>query len=654
VTLTRDVGTVTMDLNSIEQIELSARGGTDNIVVGDLTGTGVTQVAIDLASPPGSGTGDGAADSVTVNATQGDDHITVLGQGGSLTVTGLPETVTISGSEATDALVVAGGAGNDTLSAATLPAGNTVLTLDGGSGNDTIIGSQGDDILLGGDGNDIVTGGRGNDTARLGAGNDTFIWNPGDGSDVVEGEAGTDTLVFNGANLAENFDIEANGSRVRMTRDIGNVVMDLGGVEHIQLNTLGGADTVTVNDLTGTGVTQVAIDLSAPAGSGQGDGASDTVNVSGTAGDDTIKVASSGASVLVNGLPAQVTINGAEPGNDTLVINGQAGNDTIDASRVRAGQVNLTLNGGAGNDTIIGSAGNDLVNGGTGNDVAQLGAGDDTFVWNPGDGSDIVEGQAGNDTLLLNGANINENIDISSNGSRARLTRDIGNVTMDLNGVEHIDVNARGGADTVTVNDLTGTNVSNVNIDLGASIRGADAPADTVVINGTSGDDTITVTNNNGVVTISGLSTEVTISDFEANDRIVINGLGGDDVITASGLTGMLFTANGGDGDDVLIGSPGNDILTGGNGDDVLIGGGGQDVLDGGPGANTVIRSATVAEANSTSGSGTASDGAHAASLAVLGQFAASSFVTAGGDSGTPITDAPPSQQQPLLTQPHA
>ena len=86
---------------------------------------------------------------------------------------------------------------------------------------------------------------------------------------------------------------------------------------------------------------------------------------------------------------------------------------------------------------------------------------------------------------------------------------------------------------------------------------------------------------------------EVTISNFEANDRIVINGLGGDDAITASGLTGMLFTANGGDGNDVLVGSPGNDILTGGNGDDVLIGGAGQDVLDGGPGNNILIQSAT-------------------------------------------------------------
>ena len=88
----------------------------------------------------------------------------------------------------------------------------------------------------------------------------------------------------------ENMDISANGSRVRLFRDVGNVTMDLNGVEHIQVAALGGADTITVNDLTGTDVKQVNIDLSATPGSGQGDGAADTVIVNGTAGDDTVTV----------------------------------------------------------------------------------------------------------------------------------------------------------------------------------------------------------------------------------------------------------------------------------------------------------------------------------------------------------------------------
>jgi Ca2+-binding RTX toxin-like protein len=551
-------------------------------------------------------------------------------------VTGLPAQVNIDHPEAGDLLTVSGGNGNDTINASSLPADVIGLAIDGGGGTDTIIGSQGADRLLGGDGSDTVVGGRGNDTALLGNGNDTFIWNPGDGSDVVEGQAGTDTLVFNGANIAETMDISANGTQARLSRDVGTITMDLNGVENIEVSALGSADTITVNDLAGTDVKQVSLDLSGTIGSGQGDGAADKVIVNGTAGDDTVTVASSGASVVVNGLAAKVTLAGTEGALDSLTVNGAGGNDTINASGLKAGQVNLTIIGGAGDDKITGSQGDDTVIGGQGNDTALLGAGNDTFVWNPGDASDTVNGQAGDDTLLFKGAAIDESIDISANGGHAKLTRNVATVTMDLDNLETIDVQALGGADTITVSDLSATDVDKVNIDLG----GADGASDTVVLNATNGDDAITIVNNNGVVTVSGLGEDITISNFEASDRIVINGLGGDDVITANGLTGMLLTANGDDGDDILIGSVGNDTLAGGAGDDVLIGGAGIDVLDGGPGNNIVLNAATVAP--------------QAETAALLSQFMASSFVTAGdGHAPTPIADSA-SSQPPLLTQPHA
>ncbi len=535
VKFTRDIANITMDLNGLEHINFTALGGADTITVGDLTGTGVTQVAIDLGGVPGSGVGDGATDSVTVNGTAGNDTVQVTGTGGSVTVAGLPAAVNLTGAEgANDQLVVATLGGNDVINAAGLADGSMRLTIDGGAGNDNITGSQGNDRLIGGDGDDIVNGGRGNDVALLGNGNDTFIWNPGDGSDVVEGQAGTDTLVFNGANIDESIDISANGPRARLSRNVGNIVMDIDGVENIQLATLGGVDNVNVNDLSGTAVKQVAIDLSAVPGSGQGDGVTDTVSVNGTAGDDKISVVTSGSSVVVNGLAAQVTIKGVDAGGDSLVVNGGAGNDSINASGVH-GQVNLTINGGDGNDTITGSAASDFVNGGRGNDVASLGAGDDTFVWNPGDGSDTVDGGTGNDTLVFNGADINEKIDISANGGKVNFTRDVAGITMNLDNVETIDVHGLGGADTITVNDLTATDVNEVKIDLGANGVG-DGSADTIILNATNGDDAITITNDNGVVTVKGLGADVTITDFDANDKIIINGLGGDDVIEASGL----------------------------------------------------------------------------------------------------------------------
>ena len=502
--LTRDVATITMDLNDVERIQINALGGADKITVNNLAATDVKQVDINLAATGGAG--DGAADQVTVNGTDGNDQINVVGAGTSVAVTGLSAQVNINGTEAGDLLTINAGNGNDTINAATLPAGVIGLTIDAGAGNDTVIGSQGKDTILAGDGNDTVTGGRGDDVALLGAGNDTFIWNPGDGSDIVEGQAGTDTLLFNGANIAENIDISANGGRARFFRDVANITMDLDDVENIQFNALGGADNIVVGDLSGTDVKQVNLDLSAQAGSGQGDGAADTVTVNGTQGNDTITVASSGASVVVNGLAAKVTIAGAEGANDSLVVNGQGGNDTINASGLNAGQVKLTINAGAGDDTITGSKGDDLVNGGRWHRLAPSSAlGDDTFVWNPGDGNDTVDGQAGADTLLFNGANIAEKIDISANGGHARLTRDVANITMDLDNVETIDVQAKGGADLITVNDLSQTDVSKVKIDLG----GADGAADTIVLNATNGDDVIVVTNNNGVITVSGLGADV-------------------------------------------------------------------------------------------------------------------------------------------------
>ena len=553
-------------------------------------------VNLDLAGTPGTGTGDGQADTVIVNGTARSDAVQITGSGTSYTVAGLAATVMVQGSEgANDQLVVNALGGNDSVTAAGLPASVVGLSVDGGAGNDTITGGDGNDVLIGGDGDDLIDGGRGNDVAFMGAGNDTFVWNPGDGSDVVEGQGGADTLQFNGSNATENIDLSANGSRLRMFRDVGNVTMDVNGVEQVNVVAMGGADTLTVNDLSGTGVSRINLDLSASPGSGTGDGQADTVIVNGTSGADGIKVFGSASGISVTGLAASVHISGIDPAIDNLTVNALAGNDMVDASGLKANAIALTENGGDGDDDLVGSAGNDLIIGGRGNDMAQMGAGDDTFVWNPGDGSDVVEGQSGNDTLQFNGSNVAENIDLSANGSRLRMFRDVGNVTMDVAGVEQVNVVALGGADTLTVNDLTGTDVTAVNLDL-ASPPGSgtgDGQPDTVIVNGTNGNDTIIVAGDASGVAVLGLAAQVNITGSEAaNDRLTVNALSGDDVVDATGLpAGVIgLTEDGGDGDDVLIGSAGNDTLTGGAGDDVLIGGPGQDVLDGGPGNNILIQ----------------------------------------------------------------
>jgi Ca2+-binding RTX toxin-like protein len=462
-------------------------------------------------------------------------------------------------------------------------------TLDGGDGNDTLAGGTGIETLVGGDGNDSIDGNRGNDAATLGAGDDTFVWDPGDGSDTVEGDDGADTMRFNGAGIAERIDLSANGGRLRFVRDIASITMDTDGVEQVDFNALGGADVVTTNDLTGTDVTKVNVDLGV---NGAGDDASDSVVVNGTAGDDRIAASGSAGAASVTGLAATVNVVHAEPANDTLAIFALGGVDVVDASALAADAIKLTIDGGAGNDRLVGGSGNDSIDGGTGADTAFMGPGDDTFVWDPGEGSDTVEGQAGTDTMRFNGAGVAEKVDLSANGGRLRFVRDIGTITMDTDDVERVDFNALGGIDAVTVNDLTGTDVTKVNVDLGVNGAG-DGAADTVLVNGTAGDDAIDVAGGAGAVNVTGLAAAVTITNAEpANDTLTIDANAGDDVVIAAGLaaTSVKLTVDGDDGDDVVVGSAGDDTLRGEAGDDTLIGGPGQDVLDGGPGNNVLLQ----------------------------------------------------------------
>src|SRR5690606_19518541 len=144
-------------------------------------------------------------------------------------------------------LCVNANGGNDSFSATGNLAGLITITVDGGAGDDTLLGSNGADLLIGGDGNDFVDGQQGNDVVFLGAGDDVFQWDPGDGSDTVEGQAGHDTLQFNGSGANETMDVSANGSRVRFTRNVGNIVMDLDDVEAVEVRMLGGADVFIVN-----------------------------------------------------------------------------------------------------------------------------------------------------------------------------------------------------------------------------------------------------------------------------------------------------------------------------------------------------------------------------------------------------------------------
>ncbi len=254
-------------------------------------------------------------------------------------------------------LVVNANGGDDSFAASGDLASLIALTVNGGFGNDQISGGNGNDTLIGGPGDDEVDGNQGSDSALLGDGSDTFVWDAGDGSDKVEGgtNGAVDRLVFNGADDPESIHLSANGSRATLMRDVGDVTMDLNGIEQVDTNVRGGADTVTVDDLSGTDVTEVGLSLTGSLNPKAGDGADDHVIVNGTEGADTVTLTGNQSDgVTVEGLPALVRIFGPDGPADALAIHALGGNDTVDATGVAAGVVSLTLDGGAGTDVLSG------------------------------------------------------------------------------------------------------------------------------------------------------------------------------------------------------------------------------------------------------------------------------------------------------------
>jgi RTX calcium-binding nonapeptide repeat (4 copies) len=394
--LTRDVGTVALDLAGIETIDLNTFGGADAVTIDDQTATDVFTVNVDLHSSGAAG--DDARDAVTINGTPQDDAAQIATFGGGQTVgalVGLFPFVNISGAEATlDTLTINTLDGNDTIDASSLPAGLVGLTFIGGVGNDTITGAGGDDI---------------------------FVWNPGDGSDSIDGQGGTDTLNFNGSNAPENFAVTKSGSHVRVTRDVGGVVMDVAGVEQLSLALLSGADNMVIDDLAGTALLHVKVKLNQ-------DGQPDHTTVNGTAAGDAITIEGDAANgVTVSGPAATIEVVGSLGVGDGLAVDGLGGNDTIGASDLAGDAVSLTLDGGGGNDLLTG------------------GEGDDTFLYHAGDGNDTVHGHNGNDTLALIGSTSADDVTYNNGVIVAN------GATVSHDGIETQTFDGNGGGDGLAI-----------------------------------------------------------------------------------------------------------------------------------------------------------------------------------------------------------
>ena len=396
---------------------------------------------------------------------------TLLGNGGAVSISGGIATL-----GNTDLIKVLGNGGND------------IIRLDEANGAlpaAQIYGGSGDDTLTGGSGNDILSGDQGNDTLFGGAGNDTLLG--GNGNDVLTGGAGTDHMIG------------------------GN-----------------GDDVLIWNPGDGSDVFE----------GGRG---FDTAQVIGGAAGEVFTVSANGSHVdfeRVSPLPFSIDIASTE----RLVVNMGDGNDTFTATGNLASLINISVDGGAGedtingsngNDTLLGGAGNDRISAGDGNDFvdgdqgtdnAFLGAGDDVFRWDQGDGSDHVDGEAGTDEMVFNGfANAETFTLTAKDGGGALLTRDLGNIAMNLDSIEKVTINAFAGADNIHINDPSGSGVSQIDVNLGLNGAG-DGASDTIFID--DDDDVHVVDNGHGDISITGVSgATVHVTGFEAaNDHLVING----------------------------------------------------------------------------------------------------------------------------------
>jgi Ca2+-binding RTX toxin-like protein len=215
----RDVANVTMDLNDVEFIVAKTLGGSDRLVVNDLSGTDVVTVIADLAVVGGGD--DGQPDNVVVSGASGDDVASVIGAGTNVQVAGLSALVSVSGGIAgSDRLTVNTLTGNDVVDASEVAAGSMLLTLDGGDGDDILVGGSGDDMLLGGAGDDVLIGGPGNDTIDGGPGNNIVIDSPGGNAVTSATVAGKDWLTAHVRTL--------DGSTVRTLprADLGQLTLD--------------------------------------------------------------------------------------------------------------------------------------------------------------------------------------------------------------------------------------------------------------------------------------------------------------------------------------------------------------------------------------------------------------------------------------------
>ncbi len=202
--------------------------------------------------------------------------------------------------------------------------------------------------------------------------------------------------------------------------------------------------------------------------------------------------------------------------------------------------------------------------------------------------------------------------------------------------------------ETVRVIDIT-VNDGNAN---SGTATATISVADSLILNGTSGDDVLT--GGAGYDTISGFDGKDTLSGGAGND--ILNGGKGDDTLNGGDGNDTLDggdkkdVLNGGTGDDTLDGGKGEDTLNGDDGNDTLSGGDKKDVLNGGTGNDTLEGGKDSDTLDGGAGTDTASYSGSSAGVTVNLSTGSASGGDANGDTLTSIENLIGSSQGDTLT----
>jgi Ca2+-binding RTX toxin-like protein len=513
--LTRDVASIVMDIDDVEQVDLSLLGGSDNLVVNELAATDVDQIALHLAGTLGGSSGDGMGDTVSIVGGAGADRIVAGTAGGAISVSHGLIGITIDTFEPTlDNLSLAGGDGGDTLTVDASLAGQVAtLSVDGGAASDTVIarGGSGADQLLAaastpfvsaagvalvdvlstenlrleglgngdtlsavgnlavlftltidaGDGDDTLLGGNGADVLLGGAGSDFLDGNQG--ADIAFGGAGNDIFQWDPGDGSDVIEGQA---------DLDSLLFNgSAGMEEFALSPNGGRLLLTRN--LGSIVMDIddveQVDVSAL-------GSIDNLVVNDLAATDVTRVRA-----LLAG-----TIGGAvgDSQADTVTINASAGADAVSTS-ASAGVVDvvrgalrvevrvaepaldrLVVNGLGGDDTLTATTA-----------PAQLLA-----LTLDGGGGSAMPG----DVVSLTGDAVAENYTIAPGVPGVAVTRTVpSGFTLGVANAEWLQLATGGDADTVATQGLATTSQI---LDGGAP---GVSPGDTLGVAGFSGDASI-------------------------------------------------------------------------------------------------------------------------------------------------------------------